>query len=76
MGVALLALGIINECHRLCVEYAKNRMLWGQNIGNFQLIQLKLAKMEIARINVQNMVFSTLEGIRVASCRRWRRRRR
>ena len=65
MGVALLALGIINECHRLCVEYAKNRMLWGQNIGNFQLIQLKLAKMEIARINVQNMVFSTLEGIGV-----------
>jgi alkylation response protein AidB-like acyl-CoA dehydrogenase len=65
MGVALLALGIINECHRLCVEYAKNRMLWGQSIGSFQLIQLKLAKMEIARINVQNMVFSTLEGIRV-----------
>jgi alkylation response protein AidB-like acyl-CoA dehydrogenase len=65
MGVTLLSLGIINECHRLCIEYAKNRMLWGQNIGNFQLIQLKLAKMEIARINVQNMVFSTLEGIRV-----------
>jgi alkylation response protein AidB-like acyl-CoA dehydrogenase len=64
MGVALLSLGIINECHRLCVDYAKNRTLWGQNIGNFQLIQLKLAKMEIARMNVQNMVFSMLEGIR------------
>src|ERR1700732_2881074 len=65
MGVALLSLGIINECHRLCIDYAKTRMLWGQKIGDFQLIQLKLAKMEIARINVQNMVFSTLEGIRV-----------
>ncbi len=64
MGVALLSLGIINECHRLCIEYAKNRTLWGRSIGNFQLIQLKLAKMEVARINVQNMVFSTLEGIR------------
>jgi alkylation response protein AidB-like acyl-CoA dehydrogenase len=64
MGVAILSLGIINECHRLCVEYAKNRSLWGQSIGNFQLIQLKLAKMEVARINVQNMVFSMLEGIR------------
>jgi len=64
MGVALLSLGIINECHRLCVEYAKTRTLWGRNIGNFQLIQLKLAKMEIARINVQNMVFSMLEGVR------------
>jgi alkylation response protein AidB-like acyl-CoA dehydrogenase len=65
MGVALLSLGIINECHRLCVDYAKNRTLWGKSIGNFQLIQLKLAKMEIARINVQNMVFSVLEGARV-----------
>jgi hypothetical protein len=65
MGVALLSLGIINECHRLCVDYAKNRALWGQSIGNFQLIQLKLAKMEIARVNVQNMVFSMLEGVRV-----------
>ena len=35
------------------------RALWGLNIGQFQLIQLKLAKMEVARINVQNMVFQT-----------------
>jgi alkylation response protein AidB-like acyl-CoA dehydrogenase len=63
LGVALMALGIINECHRLCVDYAKTRTLWGKNIGQFQLIQLKLAKMEVARINVQNMVFQTLEKI-------------
>jgi alkylation response protein AidB-like acyl-CoA dehydrogenase len=63
LGVALMALGIINECHRLCVDYAKTRTLWGQNIGQFQLIQLKLAKMEVARINVQNMVFQTLEKV-------------
>jgi alkylation response protein AidB-like acyl-CoA dehydrogenase len=61
LGVALMALGIINECHRRCVDYAKTRTLWGQTIGQFQLIQLKLAKMEVARINVQNMVFQTLE---------------
>jgi alkylation response protein AidB-like acyl-CoA dehydrogenase len=64
VGVAALALGIINECHRLCVDYAKTRQLWGREIGRFQLIQLKLAKMEIARINVQNMVFSTIEKVR------------
>jgi alkylation response protein AidB-like acyl-CoA dehydrogenase len=64
VGCAVLALGIINECHRLCVDYAKTRKLWGQEIGRFQLIQLKLAEMEIARINVQNMVFSALEGAR------------
>ncbi len=57
----MMALGIIDECHRLCVDYAKTRTLWGQEIGRFQLIQLKLAKMEIARINVQNMVFSAIE---------------
>jgi alkylation response protein AidB-like acyl-CoA dehydrogenase len=61
LGVALMSLGIINECHRLCIDYAKTRTLWGKNIGQFQLIQLKLAKMEVARINVQNMVFQTLE---------------
>ncbi|OBA60237.1 acyl-CoA dehydrogenase [Mycobacterium sp. 1100029.7] len=61
IGIAMMALGIIDECHRLCVDYAKNRTLWGKNIGQFQLIQLKLAKMEVARMNVQNMVFMTIE---------------
>lgn len=64
IGVAALSLGIINECHRLCVEYANSRTLWGQEIGRFQLVQLKLAKMEVARLNVQNMVFRSLEMAR------------
>lgn len=64
VGIAFVALGIINECHRRCIDYAKTRTLWGQNIGQFQLIQLKLAKMEVARINVQNMVFQTIEKLR------------
>lgn len=64
VGVALMSLGIINECHRLCLDYAKTRTLWGKRIAEFQLIQLKLAKMEIARINVQNMVFQTLERLK------------
>lgn len=64
MGVAALSLGIIEECHRLCVDYAKSRTLWGQEIGRFQLVQLKLAEMEIARINVRNMVFRTIETLR------------
>ncbi|GAA1481791.1 acyl-CoA dehydrogenase family protein [Gordonia sinesedis] len=64
IGIAALSLGIINECLRLSVDYAKNRTLWGQEIGRFQLIQLKLAEMEVARINVQNMIFSAIERIR------------
>ncbi|MFE0027476.1 acyl-CoA dehydrogenase family protein [Amycolatopsis sp. NPDC059021] len=64
IGVAALSLGIIEECHRLCLGYAKSRKLWGQEIGRFQLIQLKLAKMEVARINVRNMVFQAIEATR------------
>lgn len=64
VGVAALSLGIINECQRLCIDYAKSRHLWGQEIGRFQLIQLKLAKMEVARLNVQNMVFQTVAKLR------------
>lgn len=64
VGCAVLSLGIINECHRLCIDYAKQRELWGKPISQFQLVQLKLAKMEVARLNVQNMVFSALEHAR------------
>lgn len=67
MGVAVLSLGIINECQRLSVDYAKSRTLWGNPISDFQLIQLKLAEMEVARINVQNMVFAAIEHIRNSS---------
>lgn len=64
IGVATMALGIIEECHRLCVDYSRERTLWGQEIGRFQLIQLKLAKMEVARMNVRNMVFNSIERAR------------
>jgi alkylation response protein AidB-like acyl-CoA dehydrogenase len=64
VGVAVLALGIINECQRLSLDYARSRELRGRPIADLQLIQLKLADMEIARINVQNMVFSLLEHVR------------
>ncbi len=60
-GLAAMSLGLIEECLKLSVEYAKNRTLWGQPIGDRQLIQLKLAKMEVARLNVQNLVFRHIE---------------
>ncbi|WP_344783611.1 acyl-CoA dehydrogenase family protein [Gordonia caeni] len=62
IGIAALSLGIINECLRLSLDYAKNRTLWGTEIAQFQLIQLKLAEMEIARMNVQNMLFTAIEA--------------
>ena len=60
-GVAAMALGIIEECLKLCIEYARTRVQFGRPIGEFQLIQLKLAKMEVARMNVQNLVFRQID---------------
>ncbi len=60
-GVAAMSLGVIEECLKLSVDYAKNRLLWEKPIGQFQLIQQKLARMEIARLNVQNLVFRHIE---------------
>jgi alkylation response protein AidB-like acyl-CoA dehydrogenase len=62
IGVAAMALGVIEECLKLCVDYAKTRKLWGQEIAQFQLIQLKLASMEVARMNVRNMLFRVIEA--------------
>jgi alkylation response protein AidB-like acyl-CoA dehydrogenase len=61
-GVAAMALGIIERCLELSVKYSKERVQFGKPIGEFQLIQLKLAKMEVARLNVENLVFRVLES--------------
>jgi alkylation response protein AidB-like acyl-CoA dehydrogenase len=60
-GVAAMALGIVEQCLKLSTEYAKTRVQFGKPIGEFQLIQLKLAKMEVARMNIQNLVFRQIE---------------
>jgi acyl-CoA dehydrogenase len=61
-GVAAMALGIIDRCLELCVDYANDRVQFGRPIGTFQLIQEKLARMEVARLNVQNLVFRCIEA--------------
>jgi alkylation response protein AidB-like acyl-CoA dehydrogenase len=60
-GVAAMALGVIERCLALSVDYARNRTLWNRPIAEFQLVQLKLAKMEVARLNVENLVFRHIE---------------
>jgi hypothetical protein len=62
-AVAAMALGIIDRCLSLCVGYANDRVQFGHPIGEFQLIQDKLARMEIARLNVSNLVFRYIEAI-------------
>lgn len=60
-GVASMALGIIERCLELSIDYAKNRVQFGQPIGSHQLIQEKIAKMEVHRLNVNNLVFRVLD---------------
>jgi hypothetical protein len=60
-GVAAMALGIVEQCRDLSLDYARTRVQFGRPIGEFQLIQLKLAKMEVARMNLQNLVFRLIE---------------
>ncbi len=60
-GVAAMALGIVERCLELCLDYARERVQFGKPIGEYQLIQLKLARMEVARLNLQNLVFRQIE---------------
>jgi acyl-CoA dehydrogenase len=60
-GVAAMALGIVERCLELSVKYARERVQWDKPIGEYQLIQDKLARMEVARMNLQNLVFRVIE---------------
>jgi alkylation response protein AidB-like acyl-CoA dehydrogenase len=60
-GTPAMALGIVEECLARSVDYAKTRVQFGRPIGEFQLIQQKLALMEVARMNIQNLVFRQIE---------------
>ncbi|MFM7059803.1 MAG: acyl-CoA dehydrogenase family protein [Actinomycetes bacterium] len=61
MGVAAMALGIVDRCLELSISYAKECIRFGKPIGEHQLIQDKLARMEVARINLENLVFRSIE---------------
>jgi alkylation response protein AidB-like acyl-CoA dehydrogenase len=60
-GVAAMALGLVERSLEMSLEYANTRVQFGQPIGNYQLVQLKLAKMEVARLNIENMIFRYIE---------------
>jgi alkylation response protein AidB-like acyl-CoA dehydrogenase len=60
-GMVAMAYGIVERCIELCTAYARTRVQFGKPIGEFQLIQLKLAKMAVARMNIRNMLFRQIE---------------
>ncbi len=61
VGVAAMALGIVDRCLELSIAYAKECVRFGKPIGEHQLIQDKLSRMEMARFNLENMVFRSIE---------------
>jgi len=67
-SIAASALGIIERCLELSVDYARTRVQFGRPIGDYQLIQLKLARMEVARLNTENLLLQYIamadEGVR------------
>ncbi len=60
-AVAAMAYGIVDRCLELCLDYAKERVQFGKPIGEYQLIQLKLAKMQVAKLNLENLIFRQIE---------------
>ena len=61
VGVVGMSLGVVERCLELSTEYAKTRVQGDKPIGDYQLIQLKLANKEVARFNIQNRLFHYLE---------------
>lgn len=59
-GLVPLALGIIERCLEVSIAYAKERRTWDHAIGDYQLIQQKLARMYVHYQNVRNLLFKNL----------------
>jgi alkylation response protein AidB-like acyl-CoA dehydrogenase len=59
-GMLPMALGIIERCLEDSLRYARERVQFGRPIGEYQLVQDKLARMYVARENVRNLFFKLL----------------
>jgi alkylation response protein AidB-like acyl-CoA dehydrogenase len=65
-GLPTMAVGIIERCLEISLDYAKQRATWGRKIAEYQLVQDKLARMFVHLENSRNLMFKqlalTLEG--------------
>ncbi len=59
-GSPTMAVGIIERCLEIATDYAKQRVTWGKKIGEYQLVQDKLARMFVHLENARNMMFKQL----------------
>ena len=59
-GTPPMAYGIIERCLELSIEYSKERQTWGKPIGEYQLVQEKIARMFMHLENVKNLMFKQI----------------
>jgi acyl-CoA dehydrogenase len=59
-GMAPMCLGIIEKCLETSLAYSKERVTWGKPICEYQLIQEKLARMYVHKLNTENLLFRQL----------------
>jgi acyl-CoA dehydrogenase len=59
-GMVPMCFGIIERCLEVSIAYAKERKTWDKTIGEYQLVQAKLARMYVHFQNVRNLLFKSL----------------
>jgi alkylation response protein AidB-like acyl-CoA dehydrogenase len=59
-GIVPFCFGIIERCLEESIKYAKERKTWDKTIGEYQLIQAKLARMYVHYQNIRGLFFKTL----------------
>jgi acyl-CoA dehydrogenase len=59
-GLPTMAVGIIERCLEIALDYAQQRVTWGKKISEYQLVQDKLARMFVHLENCRNMMFKQL----------------
>jgi alkylation response protein AidB-like acyl-CoA dehydrogenase len=58
-GIVPMCFGIIERCLEESLRYAKERKTWDKTIGEYQLVQAKLARMYVHYQNVRNLLFKS-----------------
>jgi len=59
-GLPTMAVGIIERCLEISLDYARQRVTWGKKIAEYQLVQEKLARMFVHLENSRNLMFKQL----------------
>jgi alkylation response protein AidB-like acyl-CoA dehydrogenase len=68
IGLAVMGYAIAERCFEIAVQYAKTRVQGGRAIGEYQLIQQRLARMYVALSNARRIVYASDETSALDAC--------